>query len=117
MYNMPMRKVVWKDVELINQLAEKNGYNRQVDITALRKDVEKNVKSMGYKDFDKVCFSAREYLIHEHKGGEKCSPHMRIGIWFPDDMRVTLDCDIHLWNSFERITPQTISNQEVGYLI
>tara|TARA_R100000963_G_scaffold24995_1_gene17097 strand:+ start:114 stop:485 length:372 start_codon:yes stop_codon:yes gene_type:complete len=104
---MDMKRLLWKDVELINQLAEKNGYNRQVDIDALKRDVKKNVKSMGYKDFYQIYFAAKEYMIHEHKNGKKCAPHMRIGIWFPDDLHITLDCDLHVWNSFEKIPPQT----------
>ena len=102
-----MKKLLWKDVELINQIAEKNGYNRQVDIDALKTDVKKNVKSMGYNDFYQIYFPAEEYMIHEHKNGKKCEPHMRVGIWFPDDLWVTLDCDLHVWNSFEKILPQT----------
>ena len=106
-----MEKLIWKDVELINQLAKKHNYNRQVDIETLKKDVKKNVKSMGYKNFYQIYFAAKEHMIHEHKGGKKCAPHMRIGIWFPDDLYVTLDCDIHLWNSFERI-PSSIEYEK-----
>ena len=64
---MGMKKLIWKDVELISQLAEKHNYNRQVDIKALKKDVKKNVKSMGYKDFYKIYFAAKENMVHEHK--------------------------------------------------
>ena len=106
---LPMRKLLWEDVELINQLAEKNNYNRQIDLSKLKKDVKKNVKSMGYENFDEVIFTAKELMVHEHKSGEKCAPHMRITIWFPEDISVTVDCDIHLWQSFERIRPETVS--------
>ena len=113
-----MKRLIWKDIELINQLAEKHGYNRQVDISALKKDVKKNVKSMGYKDFYQVYFAAKEHMVHEHKDGKKCEPHVRIGVWFPgglektapessaiarSSIHVTLDCDLHLWNSLETL--------------
>ena len=32
MFDKDYRKVIWQDIELINKFAEKNGYNRQVDI-------------------------------------------------------------------------------------
>jgi hypothetical protein len=103
---MPMRKLVWKDVVLINQLAEKYGYNRQIDTDALKRDVMEKVKAMGHKNFERVYFAAKEFILHEHKAGKKCEPHMRIGVWFPDNIHVIMDCDLHLWNSFERIIPQ-----------
>ena len=101
--DIPMRKVIWKDVELINEFAEKRDYNRQIDLPKLKKDVKKHVKSMGYENFDEVVFAAKELLLHEHKGGKKCAPHMRIGIWFPNNIQVYVDCDLQLWNSFERV--------------
>ena len=73
-----------------------------MDIDVLKKYVKNHVKSKGYEDFESVYFPAQEYMVHTHKSGEKCEPHMRIGIWFPDDIHIILDCDVDLWNSFER---------------
>jgi|TARA_B100001250_G_scaffold220862_1_gene189438 hypothetical protein len=101
--DIPMRKVIWRDIELINEVAEKRNYNRQIDLPTLKKEVKKQIKSMGYENFDEVFFAAKEIMIHEHKNGEKCAPHMRIGIWFPDNIQVYVDCDLQLWDSFERI--------------
>jgi len=101
--DVPMRKVIWKDIELINEVAEKRNYNRQIDLSKLKKEVKKQIKSMGYENFNKVFFAAKEIMLHEHKGGKKCAPHMRIGIWFPNNIQVYVDCDLQLWNSFERV--------------
>ena len=100
-----MKRLIWKDVELLQKLSEKNNYNRQIDIEPLKKAVKKQVKSMGYLDFDNVYFAAKALMIHEHKGGKKCEPHMRTAIYFPEVGNVTLDCDLHVWNSLENIHP------------
>jgi|7_EtaG_2_1085326.scaffolds.fasta_scaffold321296_1 hypothetical protein len=103
--DLEMKRLIWKDVELLQQLAEKNKYNRQIDLTKLKKEVKKQVKSMGYEDFDSIYFAAKALMIHEHKGGNKCEEHMRSAIYFPEVGNVTLDCDIHVWNSLENIHP------------
>lgn len=98
-----MKMLVWKDIELIQQLAKKKGLNRQLDIKRLKSDVKRRVRSLGYRDFDKIYFPAKELMIHEHKAGKKCAPHMRVSIYFPELSTVIIDCDMHLWESFEKM--------------
>lgn len=100
-----MKRLVWEDIEVIQQLAKRKGFNRQLDIKRLKRDAKKQVKSMGYDNFKKVYFPARELMIHEHKAGKECEPHMRISIYFPEMPSVVIDCDWHLWQSFEKVPP------------
>ena len=87
-----MKRLVWEDIEVIQQLAKRKGFNRQLDIKRLKRDAKKQVKSMGYANFKKVYFPARELMIHEHKAGKECEPHMRISIYFPEMPSVVIDC-------------------------
>ena len=92
------RVVTWEDIKLINKMAKKRGYNRLLDIAKLKKAIQKNWKD----EMEKIKFPATPLLIHEHKAGEPCEKHMRISIYFPKDNRAILDCELYLWNSFER---------------
>ena len=93
------RIITWDDVKLINKTAEKRGYNRLLDLAKLKKAIQKNWK----EEMEKIKFPATPLLIHEHKAGESCEKHMRISIYFPKDNHAILDCELYLWNSFERI--------------
>ena len=44
MFSKDYRKVIWQDIELINKFAEKNGYNRQVDLGKLKKALKKVIE-------------------------------------------------------------------------
>jgi len=103
MFDKDYRKVIWQDIELINKFAEKNGYNRQVDIDRLKVDLKKAIESMGYEDFESIVFVASALLLHQHKGGEECEPHMRISIFLPDLGAAIIDCDLDIWRSLESI--------------
>ena len=103
MFDKDYRKVIWQDIELINKFAEKNGYNRQVDIDRLKVDLKKAIESMGYDDFDSIVFVASALLLHQHKRGEECEPHMRISIFLPDLGSAIIDCDLDIWRSLETI--------------
>ena len=103
MSNKDYRKVIWQDIELINKFAEKNGYNRQVDIDKLKVDLKNAIESMGYEDFESIVFVASALLLHQHKGGEECEPHMRISIFLPDLGAAIIDCDLDIWRSLESI--------------
>ena len=103
MFDKDYRKVIWQDIELINKFAEKNGYNRQVDIDRLKADLKKAIESMGYEDFDSIVFVASALLLHQHKSGEECEPHMRISIFLPDLGSAIIDCDLDIWRSLESI--------------
>ena len=107
-----MKRLVWKDIETIQQIADKKGFNRLLDLKRLKRDVKKKVKSMGYDKFEEVYFPARELMIHEHKAGKLCEPHMRISIYFPELSSVIIDCDMHLWKSFEKVPPAQTQPKE-----
>ena len=98
-----MKRLVWKDIETIQQVADRKGFNRRLDLKRLKKDAKKKIKSMGYRKFDEIYFPARELMIHEHKAGKPCEPHMRITIYFPELTSVIIDCDMNLWDSFEKV--------------
>ena len=58
---------------------------------------------MGYEDFESIVFVASALLLHQHKGGEECEPHMRISIFLPDLGAAIIDCDLDIWRSLESI--------------
>jgi len=110
MFSKDYRKVIWQDIELINKFAEKNGYNRQVDLGKLKKELKKAIESMGYDDFESIFFVASAILLHQHKGGEECEPHMRISIFLPEVGSAIIDCDLDLWRSLETIDQSLVTS-------
>tara|TARA_R110000796_G_scaffold104855_2_gene214802 strand:- start:776 stop:1126 length:351 start_codon:yes stop_codon:yes gene_type:complete len=101
-----LKMVKFCDIELINQLADKKGFNRRVDIDKLRETLSSLVTDLGFGEFEDVVWPISPLLIHEHKQGEKCEPHMRVCVHLGGflDENIIIDCDMHLWESFEKIT-------------
>ena len=52
-------------------------------------------------------------MVHEHKEGKKCEPHMRISVWVPGLNQIVLDCDMDLWRSYESLGDATESLVEL----
>ena len=40
-----MKRLVWKDIETIQQVADRKGFNRRLDLKRLKKDAKKNYRS------------------------------------------------------------------------
>ena len=89
----------WEDIEIASHVAKKRNYNRQINLS---KDVKKVLKNQDLV-LDDTKFAATPIMVHTHKSGEKCMPHMRISVYLPDTGSVLIDCDIDLWKSFPNV--------------
>jgi len=96
------RIMFWEDIETTNKIAEKRKYNRQIDLSKLKKEVKKSLKKRNLM-LDDTMFPATALMVHSHQSGEKCPPHMRISIYAPENISVIVDCDMSLWESFSKI--------------
>ena len=87
-----MRKVTYFTKDLLikaAKIAEKRGYNRQVDVSVVQKHIA-DITLMP------VVFS----LLHEHAAGKSVDPHIRAVIATDAvGSRITLDCDFKLFES------------------
>jgi len=92
----------WEDIEIASHVAKKRNYNRQINLSKLKKDVKKVLKNQDLV-LDDTKFAATPIMVHTHKSGEKCMPHMRISVYLPDTGSVLIDCDIDLWKSFPNV--------------
>tara|TARA_A100000172_G_scaffold62202_1_gene41617 strand:- start:1465 stop:1812 length:348 start_codon:yes stop_codon:yes gene_type:complete len=103
-----VRMIKFVDLEVINKLAEKHGYNRRVDVEGLREHLEKEIKHLGFDSLDEVVWPISPLLVHEHKAGKKCEAHMRVCMHLMTlGEDVIIDCDMHLWESFPKIEDPT----------
>ena len=57
-----MKRLVWKDIETIQQVADRKGFNRRLDLKRLKRDAKKKVKSLGYDKFEEIYFLDEFYL-------------------------------------------------------
>tara|TARA_R100000995_G_scaffold20361_2_gene8449 strand:- start:2357 stop:2758 length:402 start_codon:yes stop_codon:yes gene_type:complete len=106
----PNKLMYWGDIEMANLLAKKRDYNRQLDTEAIKTLVEDMIAKSGYKvQLDTMRFPATALMVHSHKNGEECMPHMRISINM-GEARVMLDCDMDLWESFTKFDLEDIEN-------
>ena len=103
-----VRMIKFVDLEVINELAKKHGFNRRVDVKSLRKHLEKEIHHLGFESLDEGVWPISPLLVHEHKAGEKCEPHMRVCMHLMTlGEDVIIDCDMHLWASFPRVEDPT----------
>jgi hypothetical protein len=96
-----LRILDWEDIKKINTLGAKKKFNRVFDLRKFKSYLSTALKERGY-DLSITKFPARPIMLHEHRAGQKCEPHMRVSIRFSDLPCDTfyIDCDLKLWESF-----------------
>ena len=95
--DMPPLAVITKD-QLVeaNKWAIKVGYNRALEVAPLNKFLK------GYDE--DVRFPILMSILHEHKGGQQCEPHMRCEVVLgPTGPKVLIDLDMDLFTRLERV--------------
>mgnify|MGYP003650023387 FL=1 len=80
-----------------NQWAIDIGYNRAVESDPLEKLLD------NYDE--EIRFPILLSIVHEHKGGEPCEPHMRCEIILgPTGPKILVDVDMDMFQRLERIS-------------
>jgi hypothetical protein len=88
---------------LAAKIAEKRGYNRQLNITMVKRHTKTT-------DLFPVSFS----MLHEHAAGVRVDPHVRCIVQLNcmnQRITVQIDCDLALFNSLDSDDPQQESQQ------
>lgn len=103
------KSLTWKDLRELIKLSTKRKYNRVLNIDFLFTNIKENYNELN----DDTVFIASPLMVHEHKEGKKCEPHMRISVWVPGLNQIVLDCDMDLWRSYETLADATESLVEL----